>query len=155
DVHDINFASTSRVFAGTDGGVFIDTSAGSTPWLNRSATLQVQQDYRLSNSQVVSTTVIAGAQDNGTNRILSTGMSEIIGCDGMECIIDYSNANVMYGELYYGDIRKSTNGGNNFTGIAPDNNGAWVTPYVMHSSNPSILYAGYTTVYKTTDGGAS
>lgn len=157
DCHDIYFANTSgtNVYAGTDGGIFFSNSTGANPWTNKSATLQVQQNYRLSNSQTVSTTVVTGAQDNGTNKITSSGMSEILGGDGMECIVDYTNANIIYGELYYGDINKSTNGGGNFGSIAPDNNGAWVTPYVMHSSNPSILYAGYMTIYKTTDGGNS
>jgi hypothetical protein len=157
DCHDINFANSSGtiVYAGTDGGVFYNNSAGSTAWTNKSATLQIQQDYRLSNSQTVSTTVVTGAQDNGTNKITSSGMSEILGGDGMECIIDYTNSNIIYGELYYGDINKSTTGGGNWNGIGPANDGNWVTPYVMHPSNPNILYAGYTSVYTTTNGGNS
>ena len=157
DVHDIRFANSSgtTVYAGTDGGVYNNNSAGSVAWTNKSATLQVQQNYRLSNSQTISTTVVTGAQDNGTNKITSSGMSEILGGDGMECIVDYTNVNIIYGELYYGSIRKSTNGGGNWNNIAPNSNGAWVTPYVMHPSNPSILYAGFTTVYKTTNGGTS
>ncbi len=157
DCHDIYFANSSgtNVYAGTDGGVFFSSSTGTNPWTNKSATLQVQQDYRLSNSQTVSTTVVTGAQDNGTNKISSSGMSEILGGDGMECIVDYTNANIIYGELYYGDINKSTTGGGGWNSVAPNSNGAWVTPYVMHPSNPNILYAGYTTIYKTTDGGSS
>ena len=157
DVHDINFANGSgtTVYAGTDGGVYINTSTGSNPWSNRSATLQVQQNYKLSNSQTVSTTVVTGAQDNGTNKITATGMSQILGGDGMECIVDYTNANIVYGELYYGDLRRSTNGGGGWNSIAPDNDGAWVTPYVMHSSNPATLYIGYKSIYKTTNSGTS
>ena len=37
----------------------------------------------------------------------------------MECIIDYTNSNIMYGALYYGDVRKSTNGGNSFSSMFP------------------------------------
>jgi photosystem II stability/assembly factor-like uncharacterized protein len=157
DCHDIYFANSSgtSVYAGTDGGVFYNNSTGSTPWTNKSATLQIQQDYRLSNSQTVSTTVVTGAQDNGTNKITSSGMSEILGGDGMECIIDYTNANIIYAELYYGDLNKSTSGGGGWNNIAPANDGNWVTPYVIHPSNPSILYAGYTSIYKTTNGGTS
>jgi len=82
-------------------------------------------------------------------------MTEILGGDGMECIIDYTNANIIYGELYYGDLNKSTTGGGNWSSIAPDNDGAWVTPYVMHPSNPNTLYIGYRRIYKTTNGGSS
>ena len=35
----------------------------------------------------------------------------------MECIIDYTDDNYMYGALYYGDIRRSTNGGTSFGNI--------------------------------------
>ena len=71
----------------------------------------------------------------------------------MECIIDYTNSNIMYGEVYYGAIRKSINGGNSFSSIAPSNNGAWETPYELHKTNPEIIYAGYDELYKSNDGG--
>ena len=70
----------------------------------------------------------------------------------LECIIDYTNSNIMYGALYYGDIRKSTNGGNSFSSIGPASNGAWETPYVIHTNDHETLYAGYTELYKTTNG---
>jgi hypothetical protein len=81
DVHDITFASGSsiKIYAGTDGGVFYSNTAGTTSWTDKSGTLQVQQNYRLSNSQTVSTTVATGAQDNGTNKITSSGMTRIMG----------------------------------------------------------------------------
>ena len=79
----------------------------------------------------------------------------VIGGDGMECIIDYTDENIMYGSIYYGDIRKSTNGGNSFSSIAPSNNGSWVTPYILDKTDPNIIYAGYDELYKSTDGGSS
>ena len=59
----------------------------------------------------------------------------------------------MYGEVYYGAVRKSTNGGNSFSSIAPSNNVAWETPYELDRNNPQIIYIGYDELYKTTDGG--
>ena len=76
----------------------------------------------------------------------------VIGGDGMECIIDYTNSSIMYGALYYGDVRKSTNGGNSFSSIAPASNGAWENPYILDRNDPNI-YIGYDELYKSIDGG--
>ena len=73
----------------------------------------------------------------------------------MECIIDYSDEDIMYGSVYYGDIRKSTNGGNSFSSIAPASNGAWVTPYILDRNDPNTIFIGYEELYKSTDGGGS
>ena len=73
----------------------------------------------------------------------------------MECIIDYTNSNVMYGSLYYGDVRKSTNGGNSFSSIAPSNNGSWETPYELDKNDPNTIYIGYDEIQKSIDGGNS
>ena len=73
----------------------------------------------------------------------------------MECIIDYTDENIMYGSVYYGAIRKSTNGGNSFTSIAPANNGAWVTPYILDRSDPQTIFIGYEELYKSIDAGSS
>lgn len=160
DVHDINFSngSGSLVFAGCDGGVYnhANVTAGGA-WTNKSATLQILQNYKLSNSATNSAIVVAGSQDNGTNKVNGTAVSKILGGDGMECIVDYTNANIIYAESQYGNINQSTDGGLSWNSISPTGSadGAWVTPYVMHPSNHNILYLGYDRIYKTTDGGNS
>ena len=69
-------------------------------------------------------------------------------------VIDYTNSNIMYGALYYGDIRKSTNGGNSFSSInSCFNNRSWETPYILDRNDPNIIYIGYDELYKSTDGG--
>ncbi|MDD3744261.1 MAG: hypothetical protein PHX54_11610, partial [Lentimicrobiaceae bacterium] len=85
-----------------------------------------------------------------------TNMQHIMGADGMDCMIDHSNPNIMFYTRQYGTLVKSTNGGNSFTGIQPlGSSGAWVTPLIMDPSNANILYAGYSDVYKSTNGGSS
>jgi PKD repeat protein len=79
----------------------------------------------------------------------------------MECAIDPSNANVMYGELYYGDIYKSTNGGSSFSNIVSsggsgvDEDGDWVTPYIINPSSPNTILVGKKQVWRSTNGGTS
>ena len=55
--------------------------------------------------------------------------------------------------VYYGDVRKSTNGGNSFSSIAPVVTEAWETPYILDRNDPNIVYIGYDELYKSTDGG--
>ena len=71
----------------------------------------------------------------------------------MECAIDPNNPDVMYSTVYYGALSKSTNGGGNFNDIAPANDGAWVTPFVLDPSNSNRIIAGYTEVWESLDGG--
>ena len=142
------------VYSGNDGGLYYSTDNGNN-WTDISDGLQITQFYSLGVSQTVQDKVITGAQDNGTFLKTASNWDAVIGGDGMECIIDYTNANIMYGALYYGDIRKSTNGGNSFSSIGPSNNGAWETPYELDRNNPEIMYIGYDELHKTTDGGNS
>jgi len=142
------------VYSGNDGGLYYSSDNGNI-WTDISDGLQITQFYSLGVSQTVQDKVITGAQDNGTFLKTATNWDAVIGGDGMECIIDYTDANIMYGALYYGDIRKSTNGGNSFSSIGPSNNGAWETPYELDRNNPQIMYIGYDELHKTTDGGNS
>ena len=153
DVHMLKYnLINNNIYSCNDGGLYVSVDNGDN-WTDISDGLQISQFYSLGVAQTVQDKVITGAQDNGTLLKNSIIWDAVIGGDGMECIIDYTNSNIMYGALYYGDIRKSTNGGNSFSSIAPANNGAWETPYELDKNNPDIIYAGYDEIYKTTDGG--
>jgi photosystem II stability/assembly factor-like uncharacterized protein len=76
-----------------------------------------------------------------------------MGGDGMECIIDYSNVNIQYGTIYFGVIERTMNHWVSSTHIHPRDDGAWVTPYIIHPTNPATLFAGYSELYKTTNRG--
>ena len=156
DQHHLHFAGTSnRLYAGHDGGINRTTDNG-TNWSWIGTGLKITQFYRLGVSQTYSPLVIGGSQDNGTKLKVNTNWYDVIGGDGMECIIDYSDSSYIYGELYYGRIFRSTNAGNSFSEIAkPNENGDWVTPYVLHPTNPSIIYSGYKNVWKSVSHGDS
>jgi photosystem II stability/assembly factor-like uncharacterized protein/uncharacterized protein (DUF2141 family) len=158
DQHGFAFlpGNNNTIFSGNDGGIFKSTNGG-TAWTDLSSGLSITQFYKLGASATNANRIYAGAQDNGTDRYLSGAWRRIIGGDGMEALIDYSNENVGYGELYYGDIRRTTNGGTSFTSISSGigENGGWVTPYIINPVNPYSLYLGTTKVYKTTNRGDS
>lgn len=160
DIHWLTFepGSSSIIFSLNDGGIFRTTNSG-TAWTDISSGLSIAMMYGISNNPAVSTTVWAGHQDNGTNRLQSGTWSQRIGGDGMWCLNSHTNTNTVYGSLYYGDIRRSTNGGTSFSQVAGNGvngiteDGGWVTPFIQDPNNASILYAGYVRVWKTTNGG--
>jgi photosystem II stability/assembly factor-like uncharacterized protein len=157
DQHDLYFApGTDILFVGNDGGVYRTTDVGATwSWLGEG--LRITQFYRFGTSQTDPDRVIAGAQDNGTKMGDNGAWSDELGGDGMEALIDYTDANIMYGELYYGDIYRSMNGGGSWqaaTGGITES-GGWITPYVIDPVNPATLYAGFAHVWKTTNRGVT
>ncbi len=153
DIHSLDFYGTD-LYAGTDGGVFFTEDFGDH-WRDLSEGLQITQFYRLSGYAGNDSLIFAGAQDNGNNRYRDGGWSHVLGGDGMESIIDYSNSDIVYASWQRGGINKSTDGGDNFTFITSDitETGRWVTPFVMHPENPQTLYAGFSSLWKTTNGG--
>jgi len=155
DIHALDFIGNT-LYAGCDGGVFKTTDNGTT-WTDKSEGLQIHQIYRFGTSVTNSSLLIVGAQDNGSSRLNAGVWENVMGADGMECLIDYSDPDIMYATIYNGDLSKSTDGGNSFYNINGDitEYGGWVTPFIIHPTNPQILYAGYENIWKSTDRGES
>ncbi len=161
DKHVLRYLNSTTLFEGNDGGIY-NTLNGGTTWNDLSNGMVISQMYRIGVSQTSATTVITGLQDNGTKLYNAGFWTDYIGGDGMECIVDYSNSNYMYGTYVEGQIFRSTNGGaDNFPTDISANipggkpNGAWVTPYVIDPNNSQTLFAGYDQVWKTTNRGNS
>ncbi|MDF2436103.1 MAG: hypothetical protein K0Q95_479 [Bacteroidota bacterium] len=157
DIHDLVYRPDgSACYASCDGGIF-ETYDGGSSWHDKSDGLQIGQMYRLGCSETDPAKVIQGWQDNGTNLLDNGTWDRVIGGDGFDCFIDWSNSNNMFGELYYGDIYRSTNGGNNFSNIKNNisEDGDWNTPWQQDPLDPQTLYAGYKNVWKSTDFGNS
>ncbi|MBE2188934.1 MAG: hypothetical protein IAE98_05645, partial [Candidatus Kapabacteria bacterium] len=159
DHHHLYFGGSNRMYSGHDGGINRTTNGG-TSWAWIGSGLRITQFYRFGIAQKDSNLLIAGAQDNGTKQMTGSNWRDVIGGDGMECIVNYNNSNYIYGSLYYGRIFRSTNKGNSFQELntpkaTGNDNGAWVTPYILHPSNPEILYAGYKEIWKSTDHGST
>jgi len=160
DIHCLTWISTNNsLYVGNDGGVFRTTNNGSS-YTDISSNLQIAQQYRLGIAQLNGNKIITGWQDNGSNLKIGTTHSQVLGGDGMECMIARTNDNIMYGEIYYGAIYKSTNNGGTFSpmvnsgGTGVNGDGAWVTPYVMGATDNDI-YVGKSTIYKSSNAGTS
>jgi len=153
DIHALDFSPVnSKLYTGCDGGIYW-TSNGGTNWTNTSSGLAIAQVYKIGQSATNSALTINGYQDNGTASNNNSAFTTVIGGDGMECIIDYSNSSYRYGALYYGDIRRSSGGGystiaaNGSNGITES--GGWVTPYILHETNPNTMFVGYKNVWRS------
>ena len=156
DIHALLYSDSTTVFSGNDGG-FFKTSDNGTTWNDLSNGLQVAEMYRLGCSVTNSNLVIQGWQDNGTNRWSSGAWKQILGGDGMECFISWFNPNVMYGEMYNGQLTRSLNGGSSFSAITTGINevGGWVTPWGIDPNAALTIYAGFLNVWKSTNQGTS
>jgi len=75
----------------------------------------------------------------------------------MECMIHPDDPQTIYGSWQYGNLVMSTDGGINYNIIlrasSQGEQGEWTSPFVMHPTNPNIIYAGFGNVYKSSDGG--
>ncbi len=153
DVHDIQFlpGSGTTIFSANDGGIFKTTNTGSS-WTDLSSNLAIAQQYRFSLSTSSATMILAGHQDNGTNRTTNgTSWTQVGGGDGMDCFIDRTNNNRQISSIYYGDYSRTTTGGTNFADIAdPGVQGEWVSPIHQDPTDANIAYAaGRAALYKT------
>ena len=169
DKHSLRFhpLKPEYLFECNDGGLWYSSDRGRN-WYNLSSGLQIGQIYRIAGSAKEEGTILAGHQDNGT-RLLQNGVwKTAVSGDGMDCVIDHTDPNIMYGAYANGKIYRSyrrfadpedTNDvvmiSGNIPGYGKKFQGAWVTPYVMDPFDSKTLYVGMNQVWKTTDRGDS
>lgn len=154
DKHALEFQNNTTLWQANDGGVYRTTNGGSA-WTHLTNPMVISQMYRIGIAQT-DASVIAGLQDNGTKVRSATGSwTDRLGGDGMDCAINPTNASIMFGELYYGDLRRSTSGGSTWSTITPTTaeNTGWVTPFALAPSSPTTIYAGYSNIWKSTASG--
>jgi len=143
----------NRIYVGCDGGIYY-TQNGGANWPEISDGLVISQTYKLGQSATVDDRVVNGYQDNGTSLFDNGQWYAIGGGDGMECAIDYTNYMYSYTTVYYGSIDRHY-GTNNQGGIAGngvngiDEEGAWVTPFILDAKDPSTMFIGYKNVWRS------
>jgi hypothetical protein len=132
-----------------------------TQWTNISQGIVNTEFYRIGLRESTEE-VIGGTQDNGTFVNTNSQWRQVaIRTDGMEALIHPDSSNVLYATSQYGPLRRSEDGGSTFTRNLSDtiasveNRGQWVTPYLMHPTDPNTLYAGFRNVWKSGNKGES
>ncbi len=158
DIHDLDYSPSGQLWAGTDGG-FYSENESINDWDEHNDGLNITQYYKIGSAANDTNRVIAGSQDNGTHLMrIGRNWDRVRGGDGMDCAISSKNSNVMYSSVYYGDFRKSINGGNSFNAafnLPPAGGGNWVTPLVLDPLHPDTIYTGFSRVWRSFNGGSS
>lgn len=100
------------IYYGTDGGVAKSTNGGITfTTTNRNFT--TLQAYAMAVSK--EGMIMTGTQDNGTNFMDRKGFVEgrsvkMLGGDGGYCAFSFLNEKLLFGSVYYGDVRRTPTG---------------------------------------------
>jgi photosystem II stability/assembly factor-like uncharacterized protein len=147
---------SGKVFIGCDGGLYRFTHSTNTYEILDG--MNITQIYRMGGLQNFKNKFLYGSQDNGIHKWESNDFKNILGADGMECIIDNTNHNTIYASTQYGDLYKSVNNSTSWSNVTPSPKPSytqWVTPWEIDPTNNQILYSGYNEVYKSVNGGTS
>lgn len=156
DKHNLIFRSNGDLFECNDGGIYLSKNNGTT-WINKSNGLIISQMYKLGNSQSANLEILTGLQDNGTKLLVNSTWDDVYDGDGMECIIDPINTNIQFACSQKGKLGRTMDHWQSVENIQPSNagEGNWVTPYILDPFNSSIIYAGYSNVWKSLNRGDS
>ena len=148
--------STLRIYAATDGGIYVSNDNGQT-FSDLTPGIGARQFYKIGVSKLTPDVVVGGSQDNGTGVLRADGnWYDWLGADGMETFVDHSNDQRLFGTTQFGNLYYSTNTGNTFSNLnKPESNGAWVTPFEQDPVNPNTIYSAYQQAHKSTDSGIS
>lgn len=151
DIHEIVFFG-GDLYIGSDGMICKSTDNGDN-FTNLTEGMCIRQFYRIGVSKTDPYKILGGSQDNGTSVYTDNYWHEWLGADGMECVVDYTNSDIVYGTSQNGHFYKSDEGGNfGNVSISQPGGGAWVTPFVIHPAHNQTLFAGTDEVKKTTNG---
>lgn len=160
DWHALRVEAGGRWLGGTDGGFFRSQDSGSTWTLTQ--TLPITQLYDAAVAETNPNLRLVGAQDNFVNRTATGGTSDyaaVLSGDGLQVEIDPTNAQKTYGELQYGTMARSTDGGVTWldatSGIDTTERVNWNNPITIDPTLPSTLYTGAERVYRSIDSAAT
>lgn len=156
DKHLLRYRLNGDLFECNDGGIYLSLDNGSS-WQDKSNGLAIGQIYRITSAQQTIDETMTGLQDNGT-KLLSQGIwSDILGGDGMDCAIDYTNSDFQYSSFQNGVFYRTFDHWISSEEINTGNagNGAWVTPMIIDPINPSRLYIGFDNVMRSDDYGTT
>ena len=163
DIHRVyrHPSNGNHVWLATDGGIFRSYDGGNTYEASNGG-YQTQQFYQeFSCSSTDSLFAIGGMQDNATAVYEGNdGWRRVIGGDGLSTAIHPTNDQIVYGSSQYLNVDQSTDRAVSFFGLSiPGSssfpNTIFAGPFALSKSNPQVLYAGRTVVYKSTNGGQS
>jgi trimeric autotransporter adhesin len=150
DIHELRFGpgSSSRLLAGCDGGIFYSSNANTAgpTFLEQNDGYNVTQYYAAANHPTNANFFLAGAQDNGTQRLNTAGLGNgttVTGGDGAFCHIDQNEPLIQISSYVFNNYFVSTDGGSSFIDRFKNDNGGFINP-TDYDDAGNILYGGNT-----------
>lgn len=144
--------SSQTIYSCNDGGIFRSTDQGGT-WGDLSNGIDIKQYYRIGASYLTPSLIYGGAQDNGTDKIMGVNTAtQVNGADGEDCLVDFTDDNIVFVSSQGGYFLKSTDGGATFNPLS-QGGCDWTSPIIMDPTNHNIMYLGGGDVYKSVDNG--
>lgn len=150
----------NKLFVLSDGGIYkVDDTEelNSEYYEDITIGMGIRHFYRIGISQTNPVVVTGGSQDNGTSWYSANGgWTDWLGADGMETFVDGTDNNILYGTSQFGSLyKKNIFGGVDNLEKPGSESGNWVTPFEKDPIEPSNIYVGYESVFKTSDDGAN
>ncbi|MEO7742404.1 MAG: hypothetical protein ABIR98_05680 [Usitatibacter sp.] len=158
---------------GNDGGIYRAANIRSVSplglgWTNMNKGLAVTQFYSGAGRAAAGGRVIGGTQDNGSLVLNQNLWNAWRGADGGFVAVDPANDQLMYGEIYYLAIFRSTNGGGFATyicngiseaykpesgtsqcGTGTTQKANFIAPFILDPNNSSRMLAGANSLWVT------
>lgn len=145
DIHYIKFYGTNRVLFGSDGGIFYSSDGGTTI-RDRNVGLRLKQFFSCAIHPSTTDFFLAGAQDNGSHLLTSSGLGssvEVTGGDGAFVHIDQDEPSYQFTSYIYNQYQRSTNGGVTWSPVTLNGNGQFINP-TDYDDVANIMYCGNT-----------
>ncbi|MBK7965821.1 MAG: hypothetical protein IPK10_11400 [Bacteroidetes bacterium] len=135
DQHNIIFqnGSSSIAYFVNDGGVYRSTNANVAVKLIReesSSYCTAQFTHVLAYPTASTLITLAGSQDNGTHKFVTSGVqgtTQATGGDGAFCHIDQDQPLFQFTQYVYNDYYRSSDGGNTWTNVTTSG-GSFINP---------------------------
>jgi len=158
DHHSMEYSrnNTDFILAGNDGGAYLSEDAGST-W-QHFENLPITQFYNIEVDNLQPSRLFGGTQDNNTIRTTTGNNNDwhsILGGDGFQVNVDKNDSNNVYAEYQWGNLYRSTDGGNSMDwaldGIYFNDRTNWNTPVEISPFDTNVLFYGSNKLYISTN----
>jgi photosystem II stability/assembly factor-like uncharacterized protein len=166
--------NSNYILAAHDGGISVSYDKGEN-WRSFIKELPLAQFYNVACDMKDPFRVYGSIQDhhsfysevdlsNGKDKVTSTEWKHTLGAEGSTHVVDPRDNNTIFASLFYGKLAKATVAGypddeefvlHSTFPDEPEFRGQWVTPTLLSSHNPDIVYHGVQYVLKSTDQGGT